>query len=250
MVRWIGRSVLKLWPVALVIGVWQAWITLSDVQRIVAPAPLDVARDVWSEPGTYLTNIAWTILYATTGLALGLAVGSLIALLCWFSPLLRGLLTPGAVLVQSVPLVAVVPIMALLFGYEPRTVVGVTALLTFFPTFIFVSSGMRATPSGSEDLFHVLGAPRKMVLRRLALPSAVPNFLTALRLCASIVIIAAIIGESLMGVDGLGTLFSRSFQQFDTPRAWGASLMIVTLSVLAYTVSGAVERRGRRRFTL
>jgi NitT/TauT family transport system permease protein len=188
--------------------------------------------------------------YSTAGLLLGLGVGSLTAVLCWFSPLLRGLLTPGAILLQSVPLVAVVPIMALILGYEPRTVVGIASLLTFFPSFVFVSSGMRATPSGSEDLFAVLGAPRRTVLRRLALPSAVPNLLTALRLCASIVIIAAIIGESLMGIDGLGRMFSQAFQLFDTPKAWGASLMIVTLSVLAYTGSGAVERRTRDRWSL
>jgi putative hydroxymethylpyrimidine transport system permease protein len=249
-VRWVGSAALKLWPFVLVIAVWQAWVTLGDVERIVAPTPLDVARDVWSQPGVYLSNIARTVLYSISGLALGLAVGLLIAVLCWYAPLLRCLLTPGSILLQSVPLVAVVPIMALVLGYEPRTVVGVTSLLTFFPTFVFATSGLRATPSGSEDLFGVLGASRGTVLRRLALPSAVPNLLTALRLCASIVIIAAIIGESFMGLDGLGTMFSQSFQLFDTPKAWGASLMIVILSVLAYSVTGAIERRTRRRWSL
>ena len=248
--RRVGRAALKVWPVLLVIAVWQAWVTFGEIERIVAPAPMEVARNVWSQPGLYLSNVGWTLLYSVTGLVVGLVVGSLIALLCWFSPLLRGLLTPGAILLQSVPLVAVIPIVALLLGYEPRTVIGVAALLTFFPTFVFVSSGMRATPNGAEDLFRVLGASRTTALRRLALPSAVPNFLTALRICASIVIIAAIIGESLTGVNGLGTMFSQAFQLFDTPKAWGASLMIVILSVLAYTASGAIERRGRRRWTL
>ena len=74
--------------------------------------------------------------------------------------------------------------------------------------------------------------------------------LTAVRLCASIVIIAAIIGESLMGLDGLGRLFSQSFQLFDTPRAGGASMLIVVLSVAAYSVSSALERRIRRSWSL
>jgi len=250
MVRGIGRVALKVWPFVLVIALWQAWVSLGHVQRIVAPTPWEVVRDIWSQPAAYLTNIARTVLYSIIGLTLGLVVGALIAVLCWFSSVLRGLLTPGSVLLQSVPLVAVVPIMALVFGYEPRTVVGIASLLTFFPTFVFVSSGLRATPSGSEDLFTVLGASKWTTLRRLALPSAVPNFMTALRICASIVIIAAIIGESLMGIDGLGTMFSRSFQQFNTPEAWGASLMIVVLSVTAYSVSGAIERRTRRRWSL
>lgn len=250
MARKVLRSVLKVWPIVLVFGAWQAWVTLGHVQRIVAPTPMEVARDIWSQPSVYLANTARTAAYSISGLALGLLVGAVIAGLCWFSPLLRGLLTPGSVLLQSVPLVAVVPIMALVLGYEPRTVIGIAALLTFFPTFVLVSSGLRATPTGSEDLFQVLGATKGTVLRRLALQSAVPNFLTALRLCASIVIIAAIIGESVMGVDGLGRMFSQSFQLFDTPKAWGASLMIVTLSVVAYGVSGAVERRTKRRWSI
>ena len=250
MLRSVGRSALKLWPFVLVIVLWQAWVSLGDVQRIVAPAPMEVARDIWSAPGTYLTNAAITIAYSIAGLILGLAVGTIIAMLCWFSSLLRGLLTPGSILLQSVPLIAIVPIMAVILGFEPKTVVGIAALLTFFPTFVFVTSGLRVTPSGSEDLFRVLGSSRGTMLRRLAFPSAVPNLLTAVRLCASIVIIAAIIGESLMGLDGLGRLFSQSFQLFDTPRAWGASMFIVVLSVAAYSISSALERRIRRSWSL
>ena len=158
MVRGIGRVALKVWPFVLVIALWQSWVSLGHVQRIVAPTPWEVVQDIWSQPAAYLTNIARTVLYSIIGLTLGLVVGALIAVLCWFSSVLKGLLTPGSVLLQSVPLVAVVPIMALVFGYEPRTVVGIASLLTFFPTFVFVSSGLRATPSGSEDLFGVLGA--------------------------------------------------------------------------------------------
>ena len=250
MLRSIGRGALKLWPFVLVVVAWQLWVSLGDVQRIVAPQPLEVARDIWAAPGTYLSNAAFTVAYSIAGLMLGLAAGTLIAMLCWFSSLLRGLLTPGSILLQSVPLIAIVPIMAVILGFEPQTVVGIAALLTFFPTFVFVSSGLRVTPSGSEDLFRVLGSSQGTTLRRLAFPSAVPNLLTAVRLCASIVIIAAIIGESLMGLDGLGLLFSQSFQLFNTPRAWGASIFIVVLSVIAYSASSGLERRIRRRWTL
>jgi ABC-type nitrate/sulfonate/bicarbonate transport system permease component len=248
--RLLGNIAHRLWPFALVIAAWQAWITLGGIQVIVAPAPLDVARSIWSQPAVYAENTVWTVVYSVCGLALGMAVGSLIALLCWFSSLLRGLLTPATILLQSVPIVAVVPIMALLFGYEPRTVVGAASLLTFFPTFVFVSSGLRATPSGSDDLFRAMGASRGTQLRRLAVPSAVPNLLIALRLNASIAIIAAIIGEYLMGQIGLGKLFAQSFQMFDTPVAWGASVIIVALSVIAYSLSSGLERRSRPRWTL
>ncbi len=164
MLRGVGRAALKLWPFVLVIALWQAWVSLGDVERIVAPTPLEVARDIWSAPGLYASDAALTVVYSIAGLVLGLAVGITIAVLCWFSSLLRGLLTPGSVLLQSVPLIAIVPIMAVILGYEPRTVVGIAALLTFFPTFVFVTSGLRTTPTGSEDLFRVLGSSRATML--------------------------------------------------------------------------------------
>src|SRR5207344_3634245 len=117
MVRGIGRVALKVWPFVLVIALWQAWVSLGNVQRIVAPTPWEVVQDIWSQPTAYLSNTARTVMYSIIGLSLGLVVGAVIAVLCWFSSVLRGLLTPGSVLLQSVPLVAVVPIMALVFGY-------------------------------------------------------------------------------------------------------------------------------------
>jgi len=250
LLRSIGRAVWNLWPFVLVVLLWQAWITLGDVQRIVAPPPLDVAKDIVEQPGTYAENTGWTLIYSIAGLALGMTVGGSIALLCWFSSILRSLLTPSTILLQSVPLVAIVPIMALIFGYAPKTVVGVAALLTFFPTFVFVSSGLRATPDGADDLFTALGASRWTRLYRLALPSAMPNFLVVLRLNASIAIIAAIIGEYVMGQAGLGRMFAQAFQKFDTPQAWGAALVIVVLSVIAFGISSSIERRSRPRWTM
>ena len=136
---------------------------------------------------------------------------------------------------------------ALLFVLGLITVLAVAALVSMFPTFVLTSSGLHRTPTGSEDVFTVMGAHRRTRLLRLAMPSAVPNFLTAFRLNAALAFVAAILGEYLTGRPGLGWTFALNYASFNMPRAWGAAVLIVIFSVLAYVGASWVEERGRHR---
>src|SRR5689334_309944 len=105
------------WPFLVLIGGWQLWISARHVNPLVAPSPADVARDIAANPGVYASNALRTLLYAAVGLAIGTAVGTLLAVLSWLSALLTGLLAPIIIITQSVPFVAVVPIVAGVLGY-------------------------------------------------------------------------------------------------------------------------------------
>jgi len=121
-------------------------------------------------------------------------------------------------------------------------------LITFFPTFVLVASGLRALPPGTRDVFTVLGANRLTLLRLLVIPSAVPSLLTALRISSANCILAALVAEYLMGTAGLGRLFATSESRFDTAAAWAACLVATTVSVAAFLGSRRLERRVRDRF--
>ena len=97
-----------------------------------------------------------------------LLIFGFLAIAAWFSPIAAGLLNPLTVLFSSVPVVALIPVIARLLGYDTSTVLAIVVIITFFPSFVFASSGLGALPPGSEDLFHVLGASRFAVLLRLA----------------------------------------------------------------------------------
>jgi len=240
---------LTVWPFVLVIGFWQFAVTIWDVSPIVAPTPESVVSDIAGDPGTYLSYTFNTLQMAAVGLAVGSLIGLVAALASWLSPVLRGMLTTPMIIMYSVPLVATVPIMARVIGYTRTTVVAVAALVSMFPTFVLVNSGLLDLPAGSSDVFRSLGAPRKVQLLRLALPAAMPNFLVAFRLNAAVAFIAAVIGEYLTGVRGLGWLFALSFSRFDVDRAWGAAIVIIALSILSYASASRVEERGIERWT-
>ena len=241
--RRIGLFVLRLWPYFLAVGIWQASVTIGDLHRLVVPPPGDVASDIVSAPGIYFSYIWPTLVSAALGLLIGTAVGMIIALAVWLSWLLSGLLTTTMIMLYSAPIVATIPLMARVMGYSRITVISVAALVSMFPTFVLVRSGMRAVPPGSEDVFDAFGARQRMRLFRLAIPASMPNFLTAFRLNSAVSFIAAVIGEYLTGVDGLGWLFLLSFSRYDVTRAWGAAIVIIALSVVAYVGAAIVEER-------
>lgn len=232
----------RYWGVLLILVLWQAWVTIGQLNSIVLPQPVNVLVDLVSNPGVYAVNGIQTLALAVTGLLLGMAFGSLLAILCWFSRLATGMLVPLAMIFSSVPVVALIPIIARLLGYDIKTVLAIVVIVSFFPAFVFTSAGMRALPPGSIDLFEVLGASRWMRFRHLVLPAAVPNWMIAVRLAAPSAVLSAMLAEFLMGQAGLGYLFHQAAGDFDMERAFGTSVIATVVSVVTFTLSQRAER--------
>ncbi len=245
----VARFFMLNWGILLILVAWEGWVAANDFNPIVMPSPQGVFADMVSNPGIYIENTSVTFFVAAVGLAGGLAVGTGLAVLTWFSPLLSGIVSPTAVLFSSVPVVSMIPIIARILGYNMATEIAIVTIITFFPSFVFTTAGLRDLPHGSQDLFTVLGASRRATLRRLALPAAVPNMAIALRLAAAHAILAAMIAEFLMGTTGLGYLFAVTKQEFLTERAFGTSVVATAISVAAFLATSFLERRIRARFT-
>ena len=243
----VGGFFLHAWPLIGILAFWQYAVSVWNVSQIVAPSPISVVRDVFGNLGIYAQATLYTLEFALLGLLLGTLVGLLAALGSWFSPFLRSVLGAPMIILYSVPLVALVPILARVFGYSRLTETLIAALVAMFPTFVLVSSGLESSPNGTNDLFDVIGAKRTRRLWLLAVPSAIPNFLTVLRLTSSLAFIAAILGEYLTGNPGLGWTFALANGALDMSRAWGAAMLIVLLSVIGYMMASKLEEVGQKR---
>ncbi|ARO13399.1 ABC transporter, permease protein [Ketogulonicigenium robustum] len=241
------KRLLDFWVVILLFLAWQMGVTLSQVNAIVMPSPLATVQAVLATPGLYLGALWSTVSLAVGGLAFGMGLGVLVALLSWYSRILRGLLTPVGIIFSSVPVVALIPILSRMFGYGGGTVLAVVAIISFFPFFVFVSSGLRALPAGSDNVFTVFGSSRWNRLIRLAIPSALPNFAVALRITAPNSILAAMVGEFLMKTGGLGNLLSSAADGFRTEQAIGASLVATFAAVMLFSACRWLEALIRAR---
>ncbi len=239
----------RYWTVLALLVAWQLYSSLSGLNRIVVPGPVSVFGDVVTNVSVYLPDLAWTLGMAAAGLAVGMALGTALAVAVWSSRVVSGMMTPVALIMRSVPVVAMIPVLARVFGYGWTTVLVITSVVSFFPAFVLVGARLRDAPAATSDVMTVLGASRLVLLRRLLLPHAVPGLLVAFRLTASTAVLGAMLAEYLMGGRGLGTLFAQSVSFYQVDRAWGTALVATAVSVAFFVAARAVERWGVARFT-
>jgi NitT/TauT family transport system permease protein len=239
----------RYWTVLALLVAWQLFSSFSGLNRIVVPGPSSVFVDVVVNIGVYLPDLGWTLGTSAAGLVVGMASGAALAVAVWASRVVSGMMTPVALIMRSVPVVAMIPVLARVFGYGWTTVLVITSVVSFFPAFVLVGARLRDAPPATSDLMVVLGASRLTLLRRLLLPHAVPGLLVAFRLTASTAVLGAMLAEYLMGGRGLGTLFARSVSFYEVDRAWGTALVATVVSVASFVAARAVERRGTARFT-
>jgi ABC-type nitrate/sulfonate/bicarbonate transport system, permease component len=242
------RLVREAWPVVLVLAAWQIWASHAGFNRIVLVTPAAVMRDLAGAPGAYVGPALHTLAYALGGLALGMLAGVFLAIVANLSELLAGMVTPFSLVLSSTPVVCLIPLLARLFGYDSRSELATVAVMTFFPCYLYASRGLLEWPQLSDEVFRSLAATRSARLRLLSLPAAMPAISSALRLGASFSVLVALVTEYLIQVGGLGTLFAVTMQKFDMPRALGASLIAMLLSVLLYEFGSAVESRIYRHY--
>lgn len=233
---------------ASLVVVWFVWIEAADISPLVVPRPSAVWSDLVATPGDYASAAVATLVNAGSALAIGAAVAVAAAVAASRSAFLSGMVVPVVVVVAATPLVALLPLLARVFGYEPGTVRLLAATMVFFPVFVAARSGLGAAPPAAGEAIHALGAPPSRRFRLLEVPAAVPHLASGLRLAAGTAVIAAVVGESLIGEQGLGVEFTAAYRLLDLPRAFGVAIVIVVVSVTVFTLAGIAERAAHRRW--
>lgn len=235
--------------VVILVTAWWMWIELADIAAIVVPRPSSVWTDLRSSPGDYLAASGATLWNAAIALPLGGAVGLLLALLASRYRLLAGMTVPIAVVLSATPLVALFPLFARIFGYQPNTVRILASVIVFYPMFVYTRSGLLAASQSSLDVVDALGGTPGSRFRLVVLPSAIPHIASGVRIAAGSAVIAAVVGEFLIGRDGLGVEFSYAYSLLRLPRAFGAAIVIVVVSLIVFAVAGKFERIVHARWT-
>ena len=245
----LRHTVHVLWPCVLLVGAWQLWVSAKNLPPAVAPQPRDVLSYLSANPGSLVSDALNTLLTVVGGVALGAVVGLILAGLCWFVPIARALISAPTLLTQCVPIAVLVPVLARILGYNQRTVVIIAAIIGFFPVLVLTSAGLALTPFGSGDFFAVSGSSRWQRFRHLAVPSAVPRLLVALRMSVVAAFVGAMLAQWIMGANGLGYRLVVAQAAFRTDEAWAVSCVSIVLSVLLYSAVSALCRLADSRFT-
>jgi ABC-type nitrate/sulfonate/bicarbonate transport system permease component len=233
---------------AALVGVWWLWIDAADISPLVVPRPSRVWSDLTSSPGAYASAARATLGTAGVAFLIGAGVGLGAALLASRVRLFAGFAVPIVVVLAATPLVALFPLFARVLGYSASTVPALAATMVFFPVFVYSRAGLSSASAPMRDAFDAMGAGRGKRFRKLDLPVAVPHIVTGCRIAAGSAVVAAVVGESLIGRNGLGVEFSRAYRQLELPRAFGAAIVIIVVSVIVFALAGAVEQAVHRRW--
>jgi putative hydroxymethylpyrimidine transport system permease protein len=222
---------------ALLVAAWQAYVRIRGVPQYVLPAPTDVARTLWDQRGPLASAAGVTAREMLAGFAAALAFGVAAAVALHASATLRRAVYPLLVASQSVPVVAIAPILVIYLGFGLAPKLIIIALVCFFPITVGALDGFRSVDPEHVRVMRTLRASRAGIFRRVELPWALPSIFTGMRVAASYAAVAALFAEYAGADSGLGNAMREGTGQYDAPLVGAA---VVVLAALALALFGAV----------
>lgn len=229
--------------VGLALFAWETIVKVREIPVYLLPAPSIVANSLVRNAGRYLSATGVTSLEALFGLTLGITVGTLVAIVITFwRGLERGVLAL-AILIKATPIVAIVPLLIIWFGFGPVPKITVIALMTFFPILVNVHAGLNSTDSALLDLFHSLNAGRWERFRYAQWPSALPYLFAALKVAGPLSLVGAVVAEWAGASNGLGRVMWLAYSNLDMPSLFAAVFCSALMGIGLYGLVIAAERR-------
>ncbi|MCS6906516.1 MAG: ABC transporter permease [Anaerolineales bacterium] len=230
---------------AVMVTVWHGVTQIWRLPPFILPSP----ALVWERflrvlgDGSLLRHSAYTLFEVLCGLSLGVLTATLLGYLLAKSHWFERLLSPYIVASQSIPIVAIAPLLVIWFGPGVFSKILICALIVFFPVLVNTVVGLHSVPEELTDLMRSLKADRWQTVRFLEIPAALPVFLGGLRIGATLSVIGAVVGEFVGADRGLGFLINVARGRYDTPLVFVAVFTLIAMALLLYTSVLALEKR-------
>jgi len=228
-------------PLAVLV-VWQLYCSIANVAPTVLPTPTRIVDQLFQARSIAWTHTAQTLLETAIGFAISIVFALVIAVAMDQLGWLRRSLYPVLVGSQTIPVIAIAPLMIIWFGFGLLPKVLLIVLVTFFPIVVALLDGFAATEREAMNLLRTMGASRGQVFRLVRFPGALPSFFTGLRISATYAVIAAIFAEYVGAYNGLGIWMSQSKNAFRTDLVFGAIGICALISIALFLAVGLCAR--------
>lgn len=227
----------------LVLLLWQLISSLGLVERYILPAPIDVGRAMVSDFPLLMAHTKTTLAEAFIGLGIGILLGAAVALMMDRFKTIRKLLQPLIIVSQTIPTVAIAPLLVLWFGYEMLPKVILIVIVTFFPITMGLLEGFDSTDPDEIRLLKSMGASDWQILRYIKLPASLPYFFSGLKLSVSYAMVGAVIAEWLGGFSGLGVYMTRVKKSFAFDKMFAVIILISLISLLLMALVLFIQKK-------
>jgi ABC-type nitrate/sulfonate/bicarbonate transport system permease component len=248
--------------VLVALALWIGFIKLYHVQPIIAKSPADVWRYLFTQRldtvhalrsasenrHVLLSHLKTTMRDASLGYLAGIALALGVSCVFVMRRTLEQTFMPTALVLRSVPLIAMAPLLTLLFGRDVLVVAVIGGIVCFFPALVNIMLGLRSSPRSSLDLMRSYGASRLTTLRKVMIPSALPSIFASLRINVPASIVGALLAEWLATGKGSGAEMLTVVNTFDYGELWSAVVLVTVVAMVLYSVVSAVEAAVLARY--
>lgn len=235
-----------LYPASMMIvllGLWQGVVVLKLVPKYMLPSPLGVLRAFINDFPLLMHHSTVTLAEAFFGLGIGVAVAFCFALLMDRFSFLYKAFYPLLVITQTIPTVAIAPLLVLWFGYQMLPKIILIVIVTFFPITVGLLEGFMGADKDSIKLLQAMGASKMQILYFIKLPFSLPYFFSGLKISASYSIVGAVISEWLGGFKGLGVYMTRVKKSFSFDKMFAVIFLISVISLLLIKLVEVLQKK-------
>ncbi len=234
----------KLAPViaiAVIILIWFLCNNFELVPAYMLPSPLDVAKAFINNFSVMLKQAAVTLQEAIYGLGIGIMLAFIVAALMDRFSFLRKAIYPILVITQTIPTIAIAPLLVLWMGFGMAPKITLVVITTFFPISIGLLNGFENADRDEINMMRSMGANRLQIFKHIKLPSAADSFFSGLKISASYAIVGAVISEWLGGFEGLGVYMTRVKKAYAFDKMFAVIVFISAISLLLIAIVSLIQ---------
>ena len=239
----LKRNIPSISAVAALLFLWQLVCMVGFVPTYMLPSPTKVLQAFVDELPVLWENSLITLQEAFIGLVLGVSVGFLAAVFMDAFDILYKAFYPLLIITQTIPSVAIAPLLVLWFGYEMTPKIVLIVISTFFPVTVGLLDGFRNADKDAIGLMRSMGANRLQIFRYIKFPSALPQLFSGLRIAAAYSVVGAVISEWLGGFGGLGVYMTRVKKAFAFDKMFAVIFLISAISLALMALVEVTEKK-------
>ena len=229
--------------ILLLLGIWAGICEWGNIPSFMLPPPSKVAQTLIQEFPRLWGHAKITLNETFIGLGLGVLIGFITAVLMdHFKPLYHAFY-PLIVISQTIPTVAIAPLLVLWFGYGILPKVLLIILITFFPITVNLVAGYRSADADTINLMRSMGASKLQIFRHVKMPCALDSFFSALKISVSYAVVGAVISEWLGGFNGLGVYMTRVRKSYSFSKMFAVIILISTLSLILILAVSLIQKK-------
>jgi NitT/TauT family transport system permease protein len=237
------RRTLPWLVVAGIFLIWQLAVIAFRIEPFVLPSPTSIFAAGWQWHTIILVNAWQTLVTTCIGFFFAIVIGVILGVAIGSSSLIYDGFYPALVGFNTIPKVAVVPILIIWFGVGSVPAIITAFLLAFFPILVNVATGIATVEPELQDVLRALGASKWQTIRKVGLPRAMPYFFASLKVAITVAFVGSIIAETVGSNAGIGNFMLVASSRFEVPLAFAGLLVTGAMGIAMYAIAGVIESR-------